>query len=179
MSEAGRKMSKIWLGPVGRISRGHVLDCAKAPLERKLRELDSRLYVEWNPRKLKGHGLWEVRIRPHHKRVKEVVEFGGISYQVLDYVENNFENHVLDCAFLNYDIVCRLKAMDTWSVSQDTDTFAREMDYRANKVKEKTEENAKSERRYELKQQKSMIRDLMDYTLSGNDPADIARYWPK
>jgi hypothetical protein len=69
--------------------------------------------------------------------------------------------------------------MDTWSVSRNTDVFAAEMESRALTAQQKIDEKAKSERRYELKQQRSMIRDLMEYTLSGGDPADIAKYWPK
>jgi hypothetical protein len=170
---------RISLGPTGNIIRGHVLDCSKVPLERKLRELDSNLYVKWNPRKLKGFGTWEIRRRPELKTAKDFAIYKGDCYTLVDYVENDMENHILDVPFLNYGVITKLESMDTWSVSRNTDVFAAAMESRAASAQQKIDENAKSERRYELKQQRSMIRDLMDYTLSGGDPSEIARYWPK
>lgn len=169
---------RIVLGPSGNIIRGHVLDCSKVPLERKLRELDSQLYVAWNPRKLKGYGVWEIRRRPEYKTVKDFAVYKGDCYTLVDYVENDIENHILDVPFLNYGVITKLQSMDTWSVSRNSEVFGREMESRAASAQQKIDERAKSERRYELKQQRSMIRDLMDYTLSGGDPADIAKYWP-
>lgn len=170
---------RISLGPTGSIITGHVLDSSKVPLERKLRELDSQLYVKWNPRKLKGYGVWEVRRRPEYKTVKDFAVYKGDCYTLVDYVENDFENHILDVPFLNYGIIAKLQSMDTWSVSRNSEVFANVMESRAETAKQKIEQDAKSERRYGLKQQRSMIRDLMEYTLSGGDPADIAKYWPK
>jgi len=170
---------KIVMGATGNIIRGHVLDCSKAPLERKLRELDSNLYVKWNPRKLKGFGTWEIRRRPELKTAKDFAIYNGDCYTLVDYVENDMENHILDVPFLNYGVLTKLQSMDTWSVSCDSGKFSDEMERRAESFKQKEEASAKSERKYALKQQRSMVRDLMDYTLSGGDPADIARYWQK
>lgn len=167
----------VFMKPTGNIIRGHVLDCAVGPLVERLRDLDPQLYVTWNPKKLRGWGVWEIRRRPDFKVAKEVIPYGGNTYVVADYVENNFENHILDVPFLNYNVITRLKEMDTWNISRDTDKFAAEMDYRDKKAKEKIAADAKAERRYELKQQKTMIRDLMDYTLSGGDPSLIANHW--
>lgn len=170
---------RISLGPTGNIIQGHVLDCSKVPLERKLRELDSQLYIKWNPRKLKGYGVWEIRRRPELKTAKDFAIYKGDCYTLVDYVENDFENHILDVPFLNYGVITKLHSMDTWSVSRNGEVFGDVMESRAKSAQEKIDENAKSERRYELKQQRNMIRDLMNYTLSGGDPADIAKYWPK
>lgn len=170
---------RISLGPTGRIITGHVLDSSKAPLERKLREYDQQLYLRWNPRKLKGFGVWELRRRPELKTAKDFAIYNGDCYTLVDYVENDIENHILDVPFLNYSILNKLKQMDTWTISRDSEKFGKEMEYRADKFKTQEEESAKSERRYALKQQRSMVRDLMDYTLSGGDPADIAKYWQK
>lgn len=169
----------ILVGPTGCTIRGTVLDSAVAPLEQKLREYDRQLYFRWNPKKLKGWGCWEVRRKPNEKTVKEVLSYGGNTYVVVDYIENNFDNHIMDVAYLNYDILTKLKRMDTWAVSDHGKDFATEMDRRERDYKEKTEEQAKAERRYNIAQHKSMVRDLMDYTLSGGDPSKIANYWPK
>lgn len=169
----------IFMGPSGSIVRGHVLDCAEAPLERKLKEYDSQLYIKWNPKKLKGWGVWEIRRRPNFKVVKETVVAGGNTFHVLDYVENNFDNHVLDVAYLNYKAVEKIKQMDTWQHSMHGKNFMSDMDAKSEAHAEKAKEAALKERRYELKQQNSMIRDLMDYTLSGGDPSQIANYWSK
>ena len=170
-------MGKIFMSPTGNIIRGHVLDCSVGPLVERLRDLDSQLYVVWNPKKLRGWGLWEIRRHPNMKTVKEVLPYGGNTYVVVDYIENDFENHILDVPYLNYNVISRLKEMDTWTVSRDGETFNREMDYRASRRKATEEASALGERRYALKQNKTLIRDLMDYTLSGGDPSQIAHHW--
>ena len=168
---------KVWLGPTGKVSQGHVLDCAMGPLKEKLRDLDEQLYIKWNPKKLKGWGLWEVRRRPNYKMVKETVEFGGNTYHQIDYIENNFEHHILDVPFLNYDIITKLKQIDTWANSDKGRNFNDQMDSKAASFEEAGKAKALAERQYELKQQKSMVRDLMDYTLGGGDPSLIAHHW--
>lgn len=169
----------ITVKPTGNVIRGHVLDAAVGPLVERLREYDPQLYVSWNPKKLRGWGLWEVRRRPNTKTIKETVVTGGNTYHVLDYVENGFENHILDVPFLNYLILERLKQMDTWAISTHGKDFTKEMESREEAHTEKMKQAALNERRYELKQQKSAIRDLMNYTLSGGDPSLIANHWGK
>lgn len=170
-------MPKIWINPTGQVIRGHVLDCSVDPLVERLRDYDPQLYVKWNSKKLRGWGLWEVRRRPNLKVVKETVVAGGNTYNVIDYVENNFENHIMDVPFLNYQILERLKQMDTWAVSTHGKDFVSTMESREESYKEKVKEKALSERRYEIKQHMSQVRDLMDYTLSGGDPSRIANHW--
>jgi hypothetical protein len=170
-------MSKIWVSPTGNTIRGHVLDCSVGPLVERLRDHDPQLYISWNPKKLRGWGCYEIRRRPNLKTVKEVLPYGGNTYVVVDYVENNFENHVLDVAFLNYKALEKIKQMDTWQHSRYGKNFMASMDSIAESHAEKAKEAALNERRYELKQHKTMVRDLMDYTLSGGDPSQIANHW--
>ncbi len=167
----------VWMGPTGSIVQGHVLDCGRVPLERKMREIEPRLYLKWNPKKLKKWGLWEVRMRPEEKCVKDFAKVGDTAYLVIDYVEDNFTNHIMDVPFLNYDLVEKLKQMDTWQHSYRGQNYLAQMDSNETTYKEKTEAKVKAERKYELKQQKSAIRDLMNYTLSGGDPSQIANHW--
>jgi hypothetical protein len=165
------------MGPTGAVVQGHVLDSARAPLERKMREIEPRLYLKWNPKKLKKWGLWEVRMRPEEKCVKDIAKVGDTHYLLVDYVEDNFANHIMDVPFLNYDIIEKLKKMDTWQHSYRGQNYLADMDSREASYKEKTEAKVKEERKYELKQQKTAIRDLMNYTLSGGDPSRIANHW--
>ena len=170
-------MPKVWLAPSGNVIRGHVLDCSVAGLTRALKDLDSTLYVKWNPKKLKKWGLWEVRRRPEYKSVKDIIEFNGATYAVVDYVENNFENHIIDVPFLNYSLIEKLKSMDTWAMSPRGRQYLDDMESRRASFVERENEKAMQERNYELRQRKTQIRELMDYTLSGGDPSRIAHYW--
>jgi hypothetical protein len=167
----------LFMKPTGNLIRGHVLDSAVGPLVERLKDLDPRLYIRWNPKKLRGWGLYEVRYRPEFKTMKDYVVYGGNTYVVVDYVENNFANHILDTPYLNYDILTRLKKMDMWANSDRGRNFLDQTESKAASLAEATKEKALTERKYELKQQSSMIRDLMDYTLSGGDPSLIANHW--
>src|ERR1044071_7768295 len=112
-------MTKIWVAPVGKIVTGNVLDCGKQALERKLREYDNQLYVKWNPKKLKGHGCWELRRRPELKSIKpgDVSVYAGNTIVFPKYHENGFDSHLKDFAFLNYSMVSWLQANDQWAKS--------------------------------------------------------------
>lgn len=167
----------VFMKPTGNLIRGHVLDCSVGPLVERMRDLDAQLYIKWNPKKLRGWGLWEVRRRPNFKTARDVLVHAGDTYVNVEYVENNFEHHILDIPFLNYELVTRLKQMDTWAGSHKGRNFLDQMESKAQSIEENTKNKALSERRYELKQQKTMIRDLMDYTLAGGDPSLIANHW--
>ena len=80
-------MPRFEIAPVGKISQGHVLDVAKGPFERALKDYDPLLYVRWNPKKVRGHGCWEIRRKPEMKGVREVVEFQGMSFVVIEHCE--------------------------------------------------------------------------------------------
>lgn len=174
-------MSRITVGPAGSIIKGHVLDCAAAPVERALRAHDAQLYVKWNPRKLHGHGVWEVRRRPDTKSVlpEDVIVFKKNTFVFPKYHELDIVNHVLDVPFLNYNVVSKIKSMDAWSekFGERGKNFAKEAEYIEAKYDEKTEDDFLKEREYNLKQMKSEIRWLKEYVASGGNPARIADYW--
>jgi len=150
---------------VGKVSKGHVLDVSVKAFTEALKELDRRLYVRWNPEKLKGHGCWEIRIRPLKKTALYQGTFEGVDYYELDYLESDIIHHVLDCAFLNYDALRKLKEMDT----TNPDHFIHSLEYdeqdRANKQLEK----AMAERKYAIKQHRSILKDFYERVRSGEN----------
>lgn len=169
-------MAKIWLAPTGKISTGNVLDVAKGPFLQALKDHDSQLYIKWNPNKLRGWGCWEIRRLPNTKSAVEVVEFEGNTYTRVEYKENNLVHHVLDCAFLNYDQLRKIKQMDTWQYGQGkgfVDALeTREKEYVARKRQEAVEA-----RKYAAKQFKREINDFKEMVQSGLNPAVIQQYW--
>lgn len=170
-------MAKVWLSATGKIIQGHVLDASRAPLEEALRDYDPQLRLQWNPTKLRGWGCWEVRRRPDEKRIVEAFHFEGMDIGVLEYKELNMINHVMDVPFLNYNIIDKLKKMDSWQTSYKGKNFTNDVDYAEAKYDEKIDEKSSQEMSYNLKQHKKEIRYLMDYVLSGKNPARIADYW--
>lgn len=171
-------MSKITTGPCGRISKGHVLDCSIKPFEAKLKEYDEQLYVKWNPKKLNGWGCWEIRRRPEFKSKVDYAVFQGNTYFRTEYKEYDFIHHVLDAPYLNYRIIERLKASDTWKSSNNkAKTFVNDIEYLEERKQEELKNKAIDERAYALKQQRSQIKDLMEFVSSGGNPARIADYW--
>lgn len=175
-------MAKVWLKPTGNVITGHVLDCAVGPLEKALRDHDAQLYVKWNPRKLHGWGVWEVRRRPESKSVREedIVVWKGNTFVFPKYHEVSIVNHVVDVPYLNYSVVSKVKGMDTWAKEQfgyKGKNFAREVEYLEAKYDESVDEKSMLERDYNLKQMRSEIRDLKEFVLSGGNPARIADFW--
>lgn len=157
-------------GPTGRIIRGHVLDVNEKAFVGTLQFYDPQLYVKWNPTKLRGWGCWEVRRRPDMKLPVDVVPIGeDASIVRLEYKEFDIVNHVLDAAFLNYDIMRKLREMDTWNKGHDI----HDMDYineqRAAELKQQQKEDLK----YLFKENKNMFRYLKDLVKSGHNPARI------
>ncbi len=164
-------------GPTGKLVRGHVLDVAKHGLERMLKDYDPQLYVKWNPKKLNGWGVWEVRRRPSMKVVSDIVEFQGASYVRIDWFENDIESHILDVPYLNYDVLTKLKSMDMWNQNQQyfVDMLeSREASHRANE-----EAKNRADMQYRAKQYKNEFRAFKEAVCSGLNPAEIANYWNK
>lgn len=159
----------ILLGPVGAVCKGDVLDCNVKSFNRVLKDLDSRLYTKWNPKKLKNHGCWEIRIKPEFKKAVPVATIDNVTYMDVKYVENNLVNHVLDVAFLNYDAINRLKQMDKGSQKN----WVGEFEYTTEQRRKEAEAKALEELQYNIKQNKSMARDLMNLVQSGIDPARV------
>lgn len=177
-------MPKIWLGPVGSVSKGHVLDCAKAPLEQTLRDYDPLLYVRWNARKLKGNGCWEIRRKSEQKtlRPSDIWSGYGITIAYPKYHEIDLVNHVLDVAFLNYNVLTKLKSMDAWNMKdmgEKGKNFVKQAEYLEAKHLEKIEDKAVNELEYNIKQHKSQIRDFKEFINSGGNPYRLADHWDK
>lgn len=171
---------KIWVGPTGRLIKGHVLDSAMKPLERALRTYDPLLYIAWNPRKLEGWGCWEVRRRPEKNTVKDIVVFEGNTYVIVDSIENNFVHHVKDWAFLNYSLLKWVQDHDMWAkLGGRAENFGKELEYQEAKSGEAADKRKADELTYNAKQFKREIADFKDFILSGNNPARIADHWNK
>jgi hypothetical protein len=171
-------VSKLWVAPTGGLTTGHVLDVAKAPFERALRDYDSQLYVRWNPRKVRGWGCWEIRRRPNRKSVKEIVNFKGASIVVIDYVETDFGSSILDAAFLNYDQLRKLQAMDTWAQKTGLG-FVDSMERKEQEHREAVKAKQQADLKYAAGQMRTAVRDFKDMLQSGLNPAEIATHWDK
>lgn len=164
----------ILIGPTGSIVKGDVLDCAWEPLQRTLRFYDPQLYLQWNPNKRKGLGVWEVRRRPNKKSVYEVYEWEGNTYLHIDWLEIDIVNHVLDCnQGLNYSVVEKIKKMDTW---QDKN-WVKNLESAEKEYTDNLNSNARKELVYGLKQYRRAARDLRESVLSGTPLTELARAW--
>lgn len=169
-------MAKVWLGPSGQLVSGHVLDVSVKPFQQALKDYDRQLYVKWNPMKLKGWGCWEIRRQPENKSVVDIAEFEPGKFILrMEYAESPMVHHILDCAFLNYDAIRKIKEMDTWV--EGIDGWAERLEKREEAHKAKVKAKARDEMRYMGKQFKSQMQGFREHILSGGNPADIAQYW--
>jgi hypothetical protein len=166
---------KITVGPAGRLVRGDVLDVGVEGFSRALKDLDPRLYVTWNPKKLRGHGCWEIRMRPSKKTSVYQGTHKGVSFYKLCDVEYDMVHHVLDCAYLNYDAIRKLREIDThaqmknYGYSNWEDVLVR----KETEFREKIMADAKSSLKYNLQQNKSAVRDFYEAVRSGIHPGRI------
>lgn len=174
----------ITVGPVGKVVEGDVLDCNKANLERALKDYDHQLYLKWNPKKIKGHGCWELRRRPSYKTIKAILELDGKSYILIDYVEHDIVHHVKDMAFLDYRILEWVKDHDLYTqtnfeVGQEhrLNNWSADLDKRGEAARAKIKQDQYKEAMYGLLQNKTAIREYKEAILSGTNPAHIAKYW--
>jgi hypothetical protein len=168
-------MSKILMGPTGSIIQGHVLDVSVKPFVQALRDHDPLLYVKWNPKKVRSWGCWEIRRKPEFTTIRDVAEFDGNTILDIGYVENNLLNHVLDCAFLNYDQIRKIKAIDTWQVGPKQ--WLQNREYMIQKKQEIARDKAKQAVKDAAKTFKREIRAFKEYVNSGNNPHLIAAHW--
>lgn len=168
-------MAVLWAGPTGRLTTGHVLDVNKRAFERVIQDYDKQLYVKWNPAKLKGWGAWEIRRRPESKEVVDITEDGNTTYLHIGYREYDMIHHVLDCAFLNYDAVRKLKEMDVFTIGYAQWVAGRESAER--KIKEEANAKARAESAYMAKQHRTEIKAFKDMVSSGFNPARLADVW--
>lgn len=168
----------ILMGPTGSIIKGHVLDVNVDKFNEALRVYDPQLYTKWNPKKLGKHGCWEIRRRPEFNTALDVCEFeGNLIFKVGPY-ENDLVHHVLDCAFLNYDQIRKLKEMDTWqygSASQWQDARER----RSRDVREKAMLHGMKLRREASRTFKNEIRAFKQFVRDGGNPHLIAQHWDR
>lgn len=155
----------------GHIVIGHVLDCNKKHLEKALKDYDRQLYLKWNPDKDSGRGLWEVRRKPDHMTAVPKWEYGDIIVFELQYVENDLVHHVMDVPYLNYQILTRIREMDAWN----TKNWAAELDYRADKARDKAFDENRENLRYAIKQHRRAFEDLREHIRSGKNPAEFLR----
>lgn len=152
-------MSVIFTAPTGKVIAGHVLDVNRRAFDQALRFYDKQLYTKWNPKKMRGWGCWEIRRKP---------DTGTREY--------DFIHHILDCAYLNYDQLRKLKKMDTWEKGgsdqwlSSLETWEREA-----LVKEKIRKQEAMA--YAAKQYKTEIRAFKEMILSGVNPARIVDHW--
>jgi hypothetical protein len=159
----------IKVGPVGGIVQGDVLDVSVKSFQRVLKDYDSQLYVKWNPRKLKGHGCWEIRRTPTYKTAVPVGEIDGVMILDMKTLEFSDIHHVLDCAFLNYDAMNKIKRMDT----SNTKNWVAQLEAREKERVEQMQAKAKEELKYAIKQQKSATSQFYEMVRSGINPAEV------
>lgn len=159
----------IYVGPTGNTVRGDVLDVNVKAFERALKHYDPLLYVTWNPKKIRGWGCWEIRRKPTYKTAIYQGTWKGQSFFRLHEVEFKTIHHVLDCAFLNYDALRKLKEMDAFN----KDHWIHDLEYRERKQAEQVRAKALENLRYNLKQEKTAMRDILEAVKSGVNPAQI------
>lgn len=163
----------IKVGPTGKVVTGHVMDVSKKALLEKLRDYDANLYVKWNPKKNNGNGLWEIRRRPDNLTAIPQGTYKGAAIYTLEYKENSLINHVLDVHILTYNVLTKLKSMDTWGKGSFTDN----LEYNQAKFSEKVDRKTREELKHWAGEYKHEIRDLKEELLRGLNPNLIAKYW--
>lgn len=172
------------VGATGYLVQGDVLDTNKLHLERALRDYDAQLYLKWNPKKCAGMGTWELRARPEKKTVIFQGSHEGINYYSLEYKEIGVENHIKDFQILGYDIVTWVKSHDLWSQigyikgnEKQVNYLVDKIEYNERRIKAEKQEKLRNEVRYQMRQEKSAIRDYKDAIMSGTNPSLLAHFW--
>jgi hypothetical protein len=168
----------IKVGPVGQVSKGHVLDCNKKAFEKTLKAYDPLLYVVWNPKKLKGHGCWEIRRKSDLLAPVDVAELDSTKIILkLDYQEYNWVNSIMDCAFLNYDAFRKLREMDMWQYATTSEKLDEVIARKTRDKQEKLAQQREEDLRYMSKYFSKELREWREAIRSGANPYDIARHW--
>lgn len=148
-----------------------MLDVNKKAFTEVLQRYDKQLYVRWNPKKLRGWGCWEIRRRPEFKSPVDYTPTGDGNYIVrMEYKEIDVLHHVLDCAFLNYDQIRKIKEMDTWN---NKDHFVHDLEYKERVQMQKVQDRADAELDYAFKHYKKEFDDFREMVRSGKNPGRI------
>ncbi len=182
---ASPEFNKItYQGPSGNTIRGHVLDCNKKHFEAALQAYDPLLYVKWNPNKLQRWGCWEIRRKPEFLTCIDIVEYQGKIIQVTGPYENDLVHHVLDCAFLNYDQLRKLKEMDTFQYGGNGTVEAarkwrEERERRHQYQKELAKEHGLRRRKEAMRTFKKEIQAFKEYVKEGKNPHLLGQYWER
>lgn len=161
------------VGPTGKLIKGHLYDVNRKSLEVALKNFDPFLYLVWNPMKRRGLGCWELRRRAEKKTLVHQGEHAGHNFFSLEAVEIDHVNHVYDLPFLSYDVLDKLKAFDMWADKYWVKNFESEEQAREDAIRAR----ARSEMRYNLKQDRSTFRVFKDMVASGVNPALLAQFW--
>lgn len=158
-----------YLSPTGKLIQFNTADCDKNALERSLKFYDRQLYLKWNPKKRSGWGMWEVRRRPNElTALYEGAVPGGELFR-LEYSELDIVNHILDVPVLTYDVLGKIKSMDTWT----SKNWVATQDYEARRAKDLEDRRAREELKYNIKQFKREWRELAIAVQQGMNPAEI------
>lgn len=150
----------------GQIITGHVLDVNKKHLERAMKAYDDQLYFKWNPEKREGFGMWEVRRRPNTKVPVYCGQLEGKKYYKLEYQEHEQINHIMYVEFLNYNIITKLKSIDTWVNPE----WLEKLDQSAEDYIDKAYKERKDFIRYSIKQDKKYAAGFREAVRSGYNP---------
>lgn len=169
----------IHVGSTSKLIQGSVLDCSKKGVESALKHYDPQLYLKWNPKKLQGHGCWELRRRPEMLSPVDYVIYQGNTYWKLGYKEVSMIHHVKDFAFINYSIVQWVKDHDLWNYGDKGSTWQDEVQYATGQRLNREEQKSIDEKNYRLKQMKKEVKWFKEYVLSGHNPYRIIDEWYK
>lgn len=155
----------------GRVIKGSVLDCNKKFLERALQDYDKQLYLKWNAKKRSGLGVWELRRKPNTKTAVPKYELNGHIVFELEYLENDLLHCIIDVPVLNYDLLAKLKQMDTW-VNKD---WVSQLEYDEAKSKDRAHEKNREDLKYRMLQYRRALGDFKEEVRAGRSPADFLR----
>ena len=163
------------MGPSGKVITGSVLDVNVKGFKEALKHFDSALYVKWNPKKLKGWGCWEIRIKPQKPYAIYHGEYKGVHLTELKYLETDIMNHVLDCAYLNYDAIRKLKTMDVANkiASKGCKSYGEYVEKMEDEIEARLAAKRKEDLKYNISQHKSMAHDFREAIRSGIHPAQV------
>jgi hypothetical protein len=166
---------KLWHAPTGKLVRGHVLDVSLKPFLRALKDYDKQLYVEWNPRKLRGEGCWEIRRLPNQKTAVYQGSLGGLNFYKILYLESRLTHHVLDCAFLNYDVLRKLQDIDMYRIIKGSGYASLDdlIESRTKEAQEAKRAEASHNLKYAIRQNKSAMSNFYEMVRSGIHPAQV------